>query len=361
MVCSRRRGGILRWSERGIVPSDGELMAAEMAEQPNVLSGMIRRRRALVDELRAAIPSGPVGIILVARGSSDHAAIYGRYVLEIASGLPVALAAPSLHTLYGSRPRCEGYLAVGVSQSGRTPEIVTVLERLVQGGARAVAVTNEPDSPLGSVADAVVELGAGDERAVPATKTFTAQLAAFAFLAEALGDVPWAAEDWARLPDVLGQVLEDFHPAQSVASSIGQAEGLISVGRGFMFCVALEAALKLKETTSLLAQGYSAADLRHGPVAVVERNFPVLSFAVAGPAARDMADLEQWLRAARGARVLCVGQGADAELPLPGGVPEPLAPIPAAARAQQVSYELALLRGMNPDAPVGLTKVTPTT
>ncbi|MFN2490152.1 MAG: SIS domain-containing protein [Actinomycetota bacterium] len=336
-------------------------MATEMAQQPEVLSGLIRRRSELVEEMRAALPSDPVGIVLVARGSSDHAAIYGRYVLEAATGLPVSLAAPSLHTLYATKPKCRGYIAVGVSQSGRTPEIVSVLEALVRGGARAVAVTNEPDSPLAGAAGAVLDVGAGAERAVPATKTFTAQLAAFAFLAEALGDVPWGGEDWARLPGVVGRVLEDVHPAQAAAKSLGDAEGLISVGRGFMFGVALEAALKLKETTSLLAEGYSSADLRHGPLAVVERGFPVLSFAVAGPAEPDMTELMRWLREARGAHVLRAVQDPKADLPLPDGVPESLAPIPAAVRAQQVAYELALVRGMNPDAPVGLTKVTPTT
>ncbi len=339
---------------------NGELMAAEMAQQPEVLTGLIERRAEVIQGLRAAIIPAPVGLVLVARGSSDHAAIYGRYVLEAATGLPVALAAPSLHTLYNIKPKCEGFLAVGVSQSGRTPEIVTVLERLVAGGAQAVAVTNEPDSPLGQVARAVIPLGAGEERAVPATKTFTAQLAAFAFLAEALGRAAWGAQDWNRIPDAVAEVLDDPAPARTVAQAIDHAEGLLTVGRGYMYCVALEAALKLKETTSLLSEGYSAADLRHGPFAVVERDFPVLAFYAAGPAARDMLELTQWLRQSRGAHVLRVSEDPGADLPLPHIEPEPLVPIAAVIRAQQVAYELALHRGMDPDAPIGLTKVTPT-
>ncbi len=339
---------------------NGELMAAEMAQQPEVLTGLIEGRAEMVEELRGAITPAPTGIVLVARGSSDHAAIYGRYVLEAATGLPVALAAPSLHTLYDIKPKCQGFLAIGVSQSGRTPEIVTVLERLVAGGAQAVAVTNEPDSPLGQIADAVLSLGAGEERAVPATKTFTAQLAAFAFLSEALGSAAWGPEDWSRLPDAVAQVLDDPEPPIRVAEAIGHAEGLLTVGRGYMYCVALEAALKLKETTSLLSEGYSAADLRHGPFAVVERDFPVLSFSTAGPAARDMLELTQWLRQSRGAHVLRVSGDPDADLPLPRIESEPLVPIAAVVRAQQVAYRLALYRGMDPDAPVGLTKVTPT-
>lgn len=339
---------------------NGELMAAEMGQQPEVLAGLIGRRAEVVQGLRSAIAPAPVGIVLVARGSSDHAAVYGRYVLEAATGLPVALAAPSLHTLYDVKPRCEGFLAVGVSQSGRTPEIVTVLKRLVTGGARAVAVTNEPDSPLGHVAESVISLGAGQERAVPATKTFTAQLAAFAFLAEALGNVPWTVKDWSRLPAVVSEVLGDPAPAAAVAGEIGHAEGLLTVGRGYMYCIALEAALKLKETTSLLSEGYSAADLRHGPFAVVARDFPVMSFYAAGAAARDMLELTQWLRQSRGAHVLRVSEDPGADLPLPHIDCEPLAPIAAVVRAQQVAYHLALYRGLDPDAPVGLTKVTPT-
>ena len=335
-------------------------MAMEMGQQPDVLSGLVARRPALLRELQAAVPRDIPGIILVARGSSDHAAIFGRYILELATGLPVALAAPSIHTLYGSKPRCEGFLAVGVSQSGRTPEIVTVLERLIGGGAEAVAVTNEPASPLGRAASVVLELGAGDERAVPATKTFTAQLAAFALLAEALGKVPWADRDWATLPEVVQTTLNDADPAAGVAREIGDSRGLLTVGRGFMFPIALEAALKLKETTSLLAEGFSAADLRHGPIAVVQRGFPVLSFSVAGPAGRDIDELGQWLEEERGAHMLRVSDGMDADLALPAEVPEPLVTIPAAIRAQQVAYELALSRGLNPDAPVGLNKVTPT-
>ena len=339
---------------------NGELMAVEMAQQPEVLAGLIERRVEVVEGLRGTVATSPVGIVLVARGSSDHAAIYGRYVLEAATGLPVALAAPSLHTLYDVKPRCEGFLAVGVSQSGRTPEIVSVLERLVAGGARAVAVTNETDSPLANVAGAVIALGAGEERAVPATKTFTAQLVAFAFLAEALGSVVWGPEDWSRLPGAVRQVLDDPSPAEAVAEAIGHAEGLVTVGRGYMYCVALEAALKLKETTSLLSEGYSAADLRHGPFAVVERDFPVLAFRAAGPAARDMLGLTQWLRQSRGAHVLEASEDPAADLPLPHIEAEPLMPVAAVVRAQQVAYRLALFRGMDPDAPVGLTKVTPT-
>lgn len=333
-------------------------MAAEMAEQPEVVAALARRREELIRAVRATLPGPPAGIVLIARGSSDHAAVYGRYVLEVASRRPVALAAPSLHTLYRATVDYEGYLAVAVSQSGQTPEIVTVLERAASGGARTVAITNDGASPLARAADATIELGAGKERAVPATKTFTAQVAAFAILAEALGHVPWTGHDWEALPGSIRRVLGDEEPPSLVARAIGDAAGLLTVGRGYLFSIALEAALKLKETTGILAQGYSAADLRHGAIAVVERGFPVLAFTARGPAEQDMAALVGELET-RGAKVFQVAEEGG-NLPVASGIAEPLQAIPMAVRGQQVAHALARHRGLDPDAPPGLSKVTMT-
>jgi len=331
-------------------------MAREMREQPGVLAALASRRGEIAERVRAVRPDPLYGTVLVARGSSDHAAIYGRYLLEPATGRPVALAAPSLSTLYGSPADYSGFLVVAVSQSGRTPEIATVVERLTAAGARTLAVTNEPDSPLAAAADAAVELRAGSEQAVPATKTFTAQALAFAILADALGPVSHA-DDWARLPAALDAVLDDPEPAESVATAIGDAPGLLTTARGYCYPMALEAALKLKETAELLAEGYSAADLRHGPTAVISPGFPVLAMSTSGPAASDVADLVAALRE-RGAAVHEIADRPDVELPIPAGLAEPLAAIVAVVRAQQVALALARHRGLDPDAPRGLSKVT---
>jgi glucosamine--fructose-6-phosphate aminotransferase (isomerizing) len=339
--------------------SAGAQMAAEMAQQPGVLGALAARREDLVARVRAVLPERPAGVALVARGSSDHAAVFGRYVLEQASGRPVALAAPSLSTLYGVRTDYRSWVVVAVSQSGRTPEIVTMLERMKAAGACTVAVTNEAGSPLAQAADALVELEAGEELAVPATKTFTAQVAAFAILAEALGPVPWDGAAWDRLPNAVEEILADGGAARAAAQRIGGARGMICVARGYLYCVALEAALKLKETTSILAEGYSAADFRHGPIAVVDRGLPVLTFAVAGPAQEDVERLAGEVRE-RGGQVLSVGDGDRVDLPAGGGIPEALATIPAAVRAQQLAWALALARGVDPDAPFALSKVTAT-
>lgn len=332
------------------------LMGQDMAEQPAVLAALVARRDEILESLSGPAPAG---IVIVARGSSDHAGIFGRYLLEAATGLPVALAAPSLQTLYGVRPRVEGWLAVGISQSGRTPEIATVLERFREEGARAVAVTNDPDSPLARGASVHVSLGAGEERAVPATKTFTAQLTAMALVAEALGPVPFGAADWERLPGLIEEVLGDAAPAERVATQLHGVDELACVGRGYLMCVALEAALKLREAAGVRAEGWSAADFRHGPLTVVGPGLPILAVSAAGPAAADVAELAEQL-AGGGAAVLRMSDDASADIPFPSGLPEPLAAIPATVRAQQLALALALRRGVDPDRPPGLAKVTRT-
>jgi glucosamine--fructose-6-phosphate aminotransferase (isomerizing) len=331
-------------------------MAADMAAQPAVLRALAERRRDVVRDLHGA---SPAGVVIVARGSSDYAAIFGRYLLEAATGRPVALAAASLQTLYGVEPRLDGWLAVGISQSGRTPEITTVLERYRYSGARTVAVTNHADSPLATAASSCIALGAGEEGAVPATKTFTAQLAAMALLAEALGQVPWGDGDWRRLPDVVEELIADSEPGERAATALGDVGELVAVGRGYLMCVALEAALKLREATGVRAEGWSAADFRHGPVTVARGDLPLLAVSAAGPAAADVEELAAELERA-GTPVLRLADRPGASLPYPGGLAEPLCALPATVRAQQLALSLARQRGLDPDAPPGLRKVTPT-
>jgi glutamine---fructose-6-phosphate transaminase (isomerizing) len=327
----------------------GAQMEAEMREQPQVLAALEARRDELAETLRGVLPDPLHGIVLVARGSSDHAAILGRYLLEPACGRPVGLGAPSLQTLYHAAVDYTGFLVVAVSQSGATPEIATVVDRVRSAGGRTLAVTNAAGSPLAEAADATVELGAGEERAVPATKTFTAQALAFVLLAGALGT--------GGVGEAVQAVLDDPEPAERVAEAIGDATSLITVGRGAGFPMALEIALKLKEAALLPAEGYSAADLRHGPTAVISAGFPVLALNVGGPGGEDVAELVEALRA-DGAAVHEVAPGAA--LGIPAGLLEPVAALAAVVRGQQVALALARLRGLDPDAPRGLSKVTPT-
>jgi glucosamine--fructose-6-phosphate aminotransferase (isomerizing) len=330
----------------------GAHMEADMRAQPEVL-------RALASGPRPNLGPRPDAVVIVARGSSDYAAIFGRYLLEAAIGKPVALAAPSLSTIYGLEPRLDGWLAIGISQSGRTPEIGTVLDSYGRAGARTLAITNDPDSPLARSADHSLALGAGEEGAVPATKTFTAQLAALAIVAEALGPVPWTDDDWQRVAPAVETVLADFEPAERAAAGLDGAHELVALGRGYLMPIALEAALKLREAAQLRAEGWSAADFRHGPVTVAGADLPVLAVSAAGPAAVDVDELAHEI-AASGAAVLRIADDDNADLAYPGDLAEPLRAVPAAVRAQQLALAVARRRGLDPDTPPGLRKVTPT-
>jgi glucosamine--fructose-6-phosphate aminotransferase (isomerizing) len=334
-------------------------MAGEMAEQPARLRQLIGRFDAVVERVRGVAPVPLNGICMVARGSSDHAAVYGRYLLEAATGKPVSLAAPSLHTLYGVDVDYSGQLVIAVSQSGATPEIVRTLQALQDAGGRGLAITNDPESALAEAADETIELEMGQERAVPATKTVTGELTAFAIAACALGRAPFTLAELKGVPGWVQEVLDDPEPVADAAEALVGASQLIIVARGYLFAAALEIALKIKETCSLLADGYSAADLRHGPIAAVTRGVPVVALCSSGPALSDVASLVEELRA-RGASVHVVGSGERVDLSLPAETPEALTPIVAVVRGQQLARVLARQLGYDPDSPEGLTKVTRT-
>jgi glutamine---fructose-6-phosphate transaminase (isomerizing) len=333
-------------------------MAAEMAEQPRVLERLIARADEIARLVRGIAPRPLAGTAIVARGSSDHASVVGRYLLELATGRPVSLVAPSLHTLYGAKVDYGGQLVVAVSQSGRTPEIVTTLRSLQGAGAVGVAITNDLDSPLAASAHAAIGLEAGEELAVPATKTVTAQLVAFALLARGLGDPRFGDADLAALPNTVATVLADAAPAARVAATLVEETRLVVTARGLLYGAALEAALKLQETAGIAADGISSADLRHGPIAIVGDSFPVIAVSAGGPAHRDMRELVAALRERR-AHVVTISTDEDADLRLPPLV-EALACVGAVVRGQQLARELALALGRDPDAPAGLHKVTET-
>ncbi|MEO8686925.1 MAG: SIS domain-containing protein [Solirubrobacteraceae bacterium] len=263
-------------------------MAREMAEQPAVVGALLSRRHELAAELRALAPEPLTGVILVARGSSDNAAVYGRYVLEAALRRPVSMAAPSLWTRYGIEEDLCGHLAVGVSQSGRTPEIADTLERVGAAGAATVGITNEAGSPLAEAAGLTIELQAGPEQAVPATKTVTAQLAACAILAHALGAPRWPDAAWDEVPRAQAEVLADDAAAAAAGTAIAGSGNHVQLGRGFLYAVALEGALKVAETTGLAASGFSVADFLHGPKAVAQPGTSAVAYAAPGPVAGDV-------------------------------------------------------------------------
>ncbi|HTW19215.1 MAG TPA: SIS domain-containing protein [Mycobacteriales bacterium] len=338
----------------------GEQMLAEMDEQPTVIAELVARWPEVTAATRALVPKDLAGTTLVARGSSDNAAVFGRYLIELASGRPAALAAPSLATRYGARTDYRGWLGVALSQSGATPEVVTVAAAMRAQGAVTIGISNERDCPLAEAVDLLVPLDAGPERAVPATKTVTSQLVAVAMIAAGLGRTPYTLPDFEAAHFAVAEVLDDWGPVQRLAARWAGSERLFVVGRGLLYAAALEIALKIKETTGVLAEALSAADLRHGPVAAVGPGTPVLLVDGGGQVAADIAELADVL-AARGADLMTLGAGPAADISVPGSLPEAVQAVPATVRGQQLAYALATARGMDPDRPAGLSKITATT
>ena len=336
----------------------GELMRSEMAEQPDVLARFAHRFEDHVAGVRALVPEPLAGVTFVARGSSDHAAVYGRYLTELASRRPAALAAPSLQTLYAADVDYDGWLVVALSQSGATPEIQTVMRGLRSAGARTIAIVNDDRSPLAQAAELVIALEAGAERAVPATKTVTSELLAVAAVASALGDVPFDRAALDALPGQVAEVIASPQHAQSLAARWADAQRTFVAARGLLLAAALETALKIKETTGVLAEGVSAADLRHGPIAATGPGAPLLAIDGGGPASEDLREVMR-LASGRGADVALCAPG-EADLPLPAATPEALAVVTATVRGQQLALALSEARGLDPDAPAGLSKVTAT-
>ena len=338
----------------------------EIREQPKVLARLLREGRGRTEEVAARIRERAARfVVIAARGSSDNAARYAQYLFGAHNRLPVCLATPSLFTLYEAGPSLAGALVIGVSQSGRSPDIVSVLEAGRRDGSLTVAITNEPGSPLARAAEHVLPLGAGPERAVAATKTYSASLGALAMLSAALEASPARWDELARLPALLAATLEANDALADKVARYRYAEQFVVVGRGFNYSTAFEVALKMKETSYLVAEPYSPADLLHGPVAMIDRGFPALVVAPSGRVLPDLAALMGTL-AERRAELILISDDtallarARIGLPLPGGVPEWLSPLAAVLPGQLWAVELARARGLDPDHPRGLSKVTET-
>ncbi|HZB48453.1 MAG TPA: SIS domain-containing protein [Mycobacteriales bacterium] len=345
-------------------PASGSWMATEIREQPAALERTVAALLPRVPEV-AAVAAGTRQVLFVARGSSDAAAHYGRYLCEVGAGRLATPASPSVATLYRRRLDLRGVLAVALSQSGRTAEIVETLVWARDCGARTIAVTNDGESPLAAAAELALVTAAGPERALPATKTYTTQLAALVVLALGLGADPGLAAGLRRVPAAAAAALDTAPAAGELAARLSDVDGLVVSGRGFASSTAWELSLKVRETCAIDASGLSYADLLHGPIAVVGPRTPALLVAAAdGPVLPGVLALAGRLRAA-GAPVHGIGGGpalaAACTTALPGpDLPEPLAPLALVVPGQLVAEALSRRLGLDPDAPGGLAKVTQT-
>ncbi len=338
-------------------------MRTEIGEQPAALRATLDALLPRTGEV-AAVAEGTRQVLFIARGTSDNAAVYGSYLLQVFAGRLATLGSPSVATTYRSRADLSGVLAVALSQSGRTAEIVETLAWAGDCGARTVAVTNSAASPLAETAELALVTEAGSERAVPATKTFSTQLAALAVLGIGLG----AGVDPAglrRVPDEIERMLAEPGDVEAAAADLAGATGLVVSGRGLAYATALELALKLKEACYLHAMGLSYADLLHGPIAVVDSATPAIIVAAdSGPALDGAVKLARRVTGA-GAAALAIGGGpalaAECRRALPGPrLPEWLAPIGLIVPGQLLTEALARRLGLDPDRPRGLSKVTQT-
>jgi len=344
----------------------GAGMAADIADQPRTYADLLDRVEPIARVAEAIVRRGPRHVVFTARGTSDHAALYGAYLAEIRLGLPAGLASPSAVTVFGARPDLSRALVVGVSQSGGSPDLCEVLRAARATGALTLAVTNAPASPLAEAAELSLDVGAGHERAVAATKTYTAELLALLLLVEGVragGGAPPAEElaALAALPDLAARVLADDTAVQ-LAARYRFAARLVTTGRGYGYPTAREAALKLMETSYLPALAFSGADLLHGPLAMTDPDVPVLAIVGSGPGGASMADVVTRLGERR-ADVVTVGAtdipGAAGRLAVPA-VDERYAPLLDILPLQRLALALALARGEDPDAPRGLKKITST-
>jgi glucosamine--fructose-6-phosphate aminotransferase (isomerizing) len=341
------------------------LMLAEIAEQPGALERTIAAERGKITKLANTLKSRDIDlIVLVARGSSDNAALFGRYLLEITTGIPVSLSAPSVHTVYGARLKLDHALVVGVSQSGEGEDINRVLENARQGGAYTVGITNEPNSTMTRLVDEALFMHGGRERSVAATKTFTGQMVLFYMLAAGLASGP-PAFSYEAIPDFVARALEQKPAILELVQRYVFMENCVVVGRGLAYANAYELALKLMETCYVVAERFSSADFLHGPLAMVERHFPVILFAPPGVMLPGVKNLIERLRELK-ADTLAITSDLNAaslctrSIIMPREIDEFLAPIPYIVPGQLFAALLAEAKGLDPDAPRSLSKVTRT-
>lgn len=340
---------------------------AEIYQQPDTLAALMADQRQTVLKIAAAIKTqDPRFVYLAARGTSDNAGRYANYLWSAHNGLPVALATPSLFTYYRQPPRLQEALIVGISQSGKSPDVISVLENGKHQGCLTLAITNTPDSPLARAADFVIDLQVGPEQAVAATKTYTAELLAIAMLSAALNDAKSQWEALEHVPGWLNQALELDEIIMQLVQRHVTMQRCVVLGRGFNYATAFEWALKLKEMTYIHAEPYSYVDFLHGPLAMVSPGFPVLAIVASGHLFDPLISLVIQLRNEYGAELIVMSDNPEARLlahtpiALPAEVPEWISPLVSIIPAQLFAFRLALAMGYDTEQPRNIHKVTET-
>jgi glucosamine--fructose-6-phosphate aminotransferase (isomerizing) len=345
---------------------EGTHLYREIHQQPKVIKNLVANPQDSIKELARKIKAlGLKHVFIAARGTSDNAGRYAKYILGAHNQIDVSLAAPSLFTIYNQPPSLSDSLVLGISQSGKSPDIVSVLKEGRKQGAMTAAITNYPESDLGKAADIVLDLQAGEETSLAATKTYTAQLTSIALLSNELNGSEQFREDLQRLPEKISEIFDKEPHFDDLAERYRYMEHCVTIGRGFNYASAFEFSLKMKELTYTIAEPYSSADFLHGPVAMVDRGFPTF---VIAPDGKMNAEIETMIKKVQSqmAEVIMIGNTpkllamAEHTMELPHNIPEWLSPIPAILPAQMFAMYLAQTRGIDVDNPRGLSKVTET-
>ena len=324
---------------------------AEIAEQPEVAARLLARGAEAASSIASRVrEAAPRGFVIAARGSSDHAALYAKYLFGVRNQYLVALAAPSLFTHYARPPRLDGQSVIGISQSGESPDVIAVIDEARRQGALTLAITNDPRSKLAASAELVLALQAGPEVSVPASKTYTASLLALALISQAMSPDPSFESALKAAPESIARTLDREAELESLVPALMGPRAIV-LGRGFNFSTAEEIALKLSETSYVLARAWSVADFEHGPIAVVEEGLPALIVDGGGLVAANLEAVKARLQE-QGCKVL--------HLLDVSGLPEELTPITLAVSGQLLAHHVAVARGFDPDRPRTIQKVTRT-
>jgi glucosamine--fructose-6-phosphate aminotransferase (isomerizing) len=342
-------------------------MHSEIFEQPDRLEQLLTSQAKNAEKIAQAIKGRDIKYAFIAaRGTSDNAARYANYLWGAMNGIPVALATPSLFSYYQQPPNLKNALVVGISQSGRSPDIVSVLQECRDQGNLTLAITNAPDSPLAQVSDLIFDIGAGEELAVAATKTYTAELMAIAMLSVALNGDGDRWKDLALVPGWVREVLALDEIVLDAAQRYRYMRDCVVLGRGFNYATAFEWALKLKELTYINAVPYSSADFMHGPIAMVNKGFPVMSIIPTGKLFSSMMQVNQHLKKDLHAELVIISNSPEAlsmaqtPLNIPADVPEWLSPLICIIPGQLFAYHLTRAKGYDAENPRSISKVTET-
>jgi len=342
-------------------------LRSEIFEQPAILEQLLTQQTRLAREIAQAICRRDIHyVFLAARGTSDNAGRYANYLWGGANRLPIALATPSLFTLYEQPPNLRNALVVGISQSGQSPDIVAVLEEGKRQGCLTLAITNATGSPLARTADFVLDIRAGQELAVAATKTYTAELMAIAMLSVALNENANRQRELERVPAWVTEALALEERIIRIVERYRYMEQCVVLGRGYNYATAFEWSLKLKELTYVVADPYSSADFLHGPIAMVDQGFPVMAAVPDGRVFDNMVTLLKRLRVEHHAELLVISNREEAiklaqsAVGLPADIPEWLSPIVCIIPAQLFAYYLANIKGYDTEVPRSIHKITRT-